>query len=114
MTDHRTPKPEPKIPTDQVISSIRQIRDTLLTSLLSEATLLFFAEEHFGTIALSPIKIEFLKRDFTELRKHSLDLVFYATLIKESGSGVPIPSDHPLIIKEVHAIFKKYGLVPSN
>lgn len=97
--------------TEQTITSIRETRDALLNALLSDAPLLVFAEQHFYTIAISPIKMEFLKRDLKELRDTSLDLVHYAGLLRESKEhGTIISSNHPLILSQIFSIFSKYGI----
>jgi hypothetical protein len=97
--------------TEQVITAIRKIRDTQIKALLDDATLLTFAETHFSTIALSPIKTEFLKRDLKELTDSSLDLVHYSALVRESkDQGLTISGNHPLFLIEIFTIFAKYGI----
>ncbi len=101
----------PIVSTEQVISIIRETRNTLLNALLNDASLMLFAEEHFNTIALSPIKTEFLKRDMKELRDASLDLVHYSAILREAKEhGLMISSNHPLIITEIFTIFAKHGI----
>jgi chorismate-pyruvate lyase len=97
--------------TEQVITNIRETRDALLNALLNDASLLVFAEEHFNTIALSPIKTEFLKRDLKELRETSLDLVHYSAILREAKEhSLMISSNHPLILTEIFTIFAKHGI----
>lgn len=99
------------ISTEQMITTIRETRNALINALLNDASLLAFAEQHFNTIALSPIKIEFIKRDLKELRDSSLDLVHYSALMRESKEqSITISSNHPLLLSEIITIFSKYGV----
>ena len=96
----------------KIIESIRQSRDFHISELLKDAVLLSFIEGHFETITLSAVKLEFLKRDLKELKKSSLDLAHYSSLIKrmkELNSGIP-DDTHPLFLEELKVIFRKYGV----
>lgn len=97
------------VSTEKIITTIRETRNALLNALLVDESLLAFAETHFNSITLSPMKLEFLKRDLKELRDQSLDLVHYSAIIRESKEQEPkFSSNHPLILAEVLTIFKKY------
>lgn len=97
--------------TEKIITIIRETRNALLNALLIDESLLAFAEIHFNTIALSPIKLQYLKRDLSELRDTSLDLVHYSAIIRASkDQEVSFSSNHPLILNEVFTIFTKYGI----
>lgn len=71
-----------------------------------------FLEAHFNTLAISPVKQEFLKRDLHELLKSSLDLVHYSSLIKEiiEIGNLGSREGHPLFHYELKVIFNKYGI----
>jgi len=96
---------------DSVINNIWSTREQTISKLLIDSALLEFMENHFDTLALSPIKIEFLKRDLKLLKEAPLDLVYYASLtkqLKESNSH-HVDKDHSLIVQEIISVFKKYG-----
>lgn len=99
-----------KVSIERIIDSIRETRDSLIQGFLSGSALTSFLDDHFGVSSLSPIKLEFLKRDLKELQNSSLDLVHYSSLIKHLKEGHPETSvnDHPLVMQELKAIFQKY------
>ena len=100
------------ISNEAIISNIWAVRNTYLTELMKEDRLMAYLEENFNTIAISHVKLEFIKRDLKELRDTSLDLVHYASIIRDTkilGSSSFTP-EHPLLEIELHTIFKKYGL----
>jgi len=101
-----------KVSIERIIDSIRESRDEVIAGFLQGSTLTAFLEQHFQIHALSPIKLEFLKRDLKELQNSTLDLVHYASLIKQlkdAGTNLPV-SDHPLVLQEIRLIFQKYCL----
>jgi len=105
-------KINPSISTETIISNIWEVRNTYLTKLMNEDRLMAYLEENFNTIAISHVKLEFIKRDLKELRDSSLDLVHYASIIRDTkilGTNSFTP-EHPLLEIELNAIFKKYGL----
>jgi hypothetical protein len=88
------------ISNEAIISNIWAVRNTYLTELMKEDRLMAYLEENF------------IKRDLKELRDSSLDLVHYASIIRDTkilGSNLFTP-EHPLLEIELNAIFKKYGL----
>lgn len=101
-----------KVSTEIVIEDLRGVRDNQISELLkNDDSLMSYLEAHYNTIAISSLKKEFLKRDLTELKNSSLDLVHYASLIKEvKETGNLIASEsHPLFQGELKMIFQKYG-----
>lgn len=112
MEKSRLSKESLEISTGVIIDNITSMRNDTINSLLkNDNALMAFLEEHFDTIAISPIKQEFLKRDLTELKNSSLDLVHYSSLIKETKeteNSVSIEG-HSLFHRELRDIFEKYG-----
>lgn len=101
-----------KVSTEFIIESLRSIRDSKINELLkTDDALMAFLEEHYNTLAISPIKREFLKRDLIELKDTSLDLVHYASLIKEVKEigNLLLIEGHPLFNLELKAIFERHG-----
>jgi hypothetical protein len=102
---------------ENVIDLIRAQRDHAINTLLKkEQLLLSFLETHYDILALSAIKMEFLKRNLRELRDTSLDLVHYASLIKEKKelNNTTIDEKHPLFLKELKATFEKGSIVRKD
>ncbi len=94
--------------TAEVIEELLKIRNNLISELLDDNGLKNFLEKEFDMIALSPIKVEFLKRDLKELQRSSLDLVHYAgliKLIKETGANA---QQSNLFLNEIRTVFQKY------
>jgi len=98
------------VSTEQIIGSIRTIRDRKIDELMKEACLLDFLEHNFRPLTISQIKVAFLKRELAELKDSSLDLSYYSSLIKqtkESDSSKPL-ENHPLFLQELKPLFQKY------
>lgn len=96
---------------EAIIANIRNSRNQLITSVISDAGIKSFLEAHFDSFEISRVKSEFLKRDLKELQNSQLDLVHYAALIrlmKEQNKEIPI-ENYPLFIDELKTVFKKYG-----
>ncbi len=81
-TNHTTEKTE-KIPTDQIIASIRDVRNQQIEELTKDPVLMAFLEHYYDTLVISNIKKEFLLKDLKELRDSSLDLAHYSSLITQ-------------------------------
>jgi hypothetical protein len=99
-----------KVSIEKIIDSIRESRDNLISGFLLGSTLVPFLEQNFNIAALSPIKLEFLKRDLKELQISTLDLVHYSSLIKQMkdvNTYLPV-ADHPLVLQEIRSVFQKY------
>lgn len=103
-------EPALKLSIDQSIETIRSHRDNHLKELLNDSKLMNFLEAQYDVFQISNVRKEFLKRDLTDLKNTSLDLVHYAALIRDmkDGTGVNVV-DHPLFLEELRNIFKKYS-----
>jgi hypothetical protein len=100
-----------KVSIEKITESIRKNRDQWINELLKESSLMLFLEEHYNTVAISRVKLEFLMRDLKELQNSSIDLVHYSALItqmKEANISIPV-ANHPLFLNELKSIVKKYG-----
>lgn len=112
MEKSRLSKESSETSTEVIIENLRSIRNNTINGLLkNEDCLMAFLEKHFDTIAISPVKREFLKRDLVELKDSSLDLVHYSSLIKEikEKGNMTVNKDHPLFNQELKLICEKYG-----
>lgn len=112
MENSQPDKTTSVISTELIIENLKFIRDTTVIGLLkNDDALMAFLEEHFDTIAISPVKQEFLKRELVELKNSSLDLVHYSSLIKEikEKGYMMVNKDLPLFNQELKLICEKYG-----
>jgi hypothetical protein len=92
------------------IEEVKKLRDNKIKSLLRTPDLMMFLEEHYNTVAISPVKLEFLKRDLKELLSSPLDLVYYSGAIRQiKEPGYDMQSCLLLIENEAKKIFEKYG-----
>lgn len=99
--------------TESIITYLHSLRNQRLQELTRhDDALMDLLEELYNTVAISPVKREFMKRDLQELRSTSLDLVHYSSLIteiKKTGDS-SLAESSTLFIDELKQIFKKYGL----
>lgn len=100
-----------KISTERIIVLVRDIRNGLIKDFMNDDTLnSWFAQQYNKTI--SPIKLEFMKRDLKELLNSPVDLSHYAGLIRqmqEHNSASIASANHELFYQELETIFKKYN-----
>lgn len=110
MQQNPSLEPALKISIDQSIDTIRAHRDSHLKELLNDSKLMNFLEAQYDVFQISSVRKEFLKRDLTDLKNTPLDLVHYASLIRDLKDGTTTtPTDHPLFLEELRIIFKKYS-----
>ena len=97
---------------EKIAESIRAVRDQTIVELLSESKLMPLLKEHFKTVAISKVKLEFLRRDLKELKNSSLDLGNYSSLIRKMKESSSIaPPNHPLFFVELKSVFEKHGVI---
>ncbi len=101
-----------KVSIEKIVESIRNERNKTIEEFLkNETSLMSFLQKHYQTVAISKVKLEFLKRDLKELYNSSLDLVHFSSLIKElKGANLEnAVHEHPLFDSELELVFKKNG-----
>lgn len=109
MQQNPSVEPALKLSIDQHIEKIRAHRDACLKELLNDKKLMDFLEAQYEVFQISTVRKEFLKRDLTDLKNTSLDLVHYAALIRDMKDGAAVTlNEHPLFMEELRTIFKKY------
>jgi hypothetical protein len=92
------------------IEEVKKLRDNKIKSLLRTPDLMMFLEEHYNTVAISLVKLEFLKRDLKELLSSPLDLVYYSAAIRQiKEQGYQMQDCFLLIDNEAKKIIEKYG-----
>ena len=108
-TNHPTEKIG-EISMDQIITSIREVRNQQIDELMKEPVLEAFLEHYYNVVALSSVKKAFLFKDLGELKFSPLDLAHYSSLItrlKETKS-INVNGNSPLFLNELKSIFQKY------
>ncbi len=95
---------------DQIIASIRRHRDRQIDELVKESNLMTFLEHYYDSVFISKVKKEFLLKDLIELKKSSLDLSHYSSLIKQmkDTTTFTVNPSHKTFLSELQNIFQKY------
>ncbi len=113
MDENRPEKNIATLSMTEIIDLIRQNRIRTIKKYLYDHEIQLHFKIQFEKEKISPVKIEFLKRDLNELLISPVDLVYYASVIndiKESNNvDLLDDSNHSIVFqKEIDAIFKKY------
>jgi hypothetical protein len=110
MQPHRLGEKTGEISMDQIIASIREVRNQQVDELMKEAVLLAFLEHYYNTVALSDVKKAFLFKDLGELKFSSLDLAHYSSLITrmKETRNMTVDKNDRLFLAELKNIFQKY------
>lgn len=106
-----SPQEAVNLSVEKVIDLIRHLRNDLIKEFLHEANLKLYFNREFNR-EITPVKLEFLKRDLKELLISPVDLSHYSSLIKlirESNSAALAEGNQDLFYKEIEAILNKYN-----
>jgi hypothetical protein len=99
-----------KLSVEKAIDLVRQVRNDLIKDfLVNDNAEKYFIERYHKP--LSKIKLEFLRRDLSELLISPVDLVHYSSLIKdirETNSANLSSGNNQLFYRELELIFDKY------
>lgn len=96
---------------DRIIEHINQQRVSFIKSLLKTDALATYLEDKFEVFGISAVKTEFLRRDLSSLAVAPLDLVHYATPIKQSKELALEPDasmTQEFVDSEVRLVIHKY------
>jgi hypothetical protein len=100
-----------KLSVEKVIDLVRQVRNDLVKDFLIKDNAQNYFAEHYNK-PLSIIKLEFLRRDLSELLISPVDLVHYSSLIKEiretNSASLSKGNNDELFYRELELIFDKY------
>jgi hypothetical protein len=99
-----------KLSVEKVIELVRQVRNDLVKDFLINDNAQNYFASHYNK-PLSKIKLEFLRRDLSELLISPVDLVHYSSLIKEIGatnSANLSKGNNELFYREIELLFDKY------
>ncbi len=100
-----------KLSVEKVIDLVRTSRNNIIRDFLID----FNLKNRFTQLynkELSLVKMEFLKRDLRDLLIAPVDLIHYATVIKqirETNITTVETVDQSLATQEIESIFKKYN-----
>jgi hypothetical protein len=96
---------------ERIIDLVRQLRNDLIKDFLDERNLKEYVNAQYKMSSLSPIKIEFIKRDLKELLISPVDTKQYAPLIhqiKATDSAALTDHNEQLFYRELESVFKRY------
>ena len=95
-----------------IIDLIRKLRNDLIKDFLDERNLQYYFEQHYNRRELSPVKIEFIKKELKELLIAPVDALHYQPLIEQikqtSTASIEAGNDR-LFYQELERIFRKYN-----
>jgi hypothetical protein len=99
-----------KLSMEVIIDRIRSHRDDLIRDLLKDGKI----QSYFSTIHqknISPVRIEFIRRELKTLSTTPVDLIHYAALIKDIRKNRNFESfgDNQIFYDEVELIFRRYN-----
>jgi hypothetical protein len=96
---------------ERIIDLIRKLRNDLIKDFLDERHLKEYVDQQFRVRDLSPVKVEFIKKDLKELMISPVNLNHYSPLINQirlTDSAALTESNEPLFFKEIEGILKRY------
>jgi hypothetical protein len=96
---------------ERIIDLIRQLRNDLIKDFLDERNLKDYIANHFRINELSPIKIEFIKKDLKELLISPVNVYYYEPLIahiRQTDSAALTENNEQLFYKELEMLFKRH------
>jgi hypothetical protein len=100
-----------KLSVEKIIDLVRQVRNDLVKEFLIKDNAQKYFVDHYNK-PLSTIKLEFLRRDLSELLISPVDLAHYSSLIKDiretNSASLSKGNNEELFYKELAGIFDKY------
>lgn len=96
---------------ERVIDIVRRLRNDLIKDFLNEDHLRQYVRVQYRITAITPVRIEFIKRELKELLISPVNMQHYADLIdqiKTSDSAALSQRNESLFYDELDHILKKY------
>lgn len=96
---------------ERIIDLIRKLRNDLIKDFLDERHLKEYSDQKFRVRDLTPVKVEFIKKDLKELMISPVNLNHYGPLIEQirsTDSAALTESNEPLFFKEIEGVLKRY------
>jgi hypothetical protein len=101
-----------KLSMESIIEKVRDSRNDLIKELLRDGEI----QSYFMTTynkSVSPVKVEFIRRELKSLSLTPVDLIHYAALIKAVRKDNDFESvgadDNQIFYQELEAIFRRYN-----
>jgi hypothetical protein len=100
-----------KLSMESIIEKVRDSRNDLIKELLRDGKIQsYFLTTYNQTI--SPVKVEFIRRELKSLSMTPVDLIHYAALIKavrKANDFDSVSADNHLYYQELEVIFRRYN-----
>jgi hypothetical protein len=96
---------------ERIIDLIRQLRNDLIKDFLDERHLKEYIANKFRISELSPLKVEFIKKELKELLISPVNTNYYESLIaqiRHTDSAALTETNEQLFYKELENLFKRY------
>jgi hypothetical protein len=96
---------------ERIVDLVRKLRNDLIKDFLDERHLREYVTNQFNIRDLSPIKVEFIKKDLKELLISPVNINHYSQLIhqvKTTDSAAISESNEQLFYKELETLFKRF------
>ncbi|SKC84164.1 hypothetical protein [Ohtaekwangia koreensis] len=107
QSDLSTQQQDPR----SIIELIQQHRNDLIKDFLDERNLVAYVAQQYKLVELSPVKIQFIRRDLKVMLAEPVDGELYREIIEDfNASGtVSFTGDHgKLFYRELDRMIKKY------
>jgi hypothetical protein len=97
---------------ENIIDLIRKVRNDLIKDFLDERFLKDYLANKYSVKELSPVKVEFIKRELKEFLIAPIDKVHYEPILKQiretNTASLFDEGNSELFYKEIDLIVKKY------
>ena len=95
---------------DRVLDLVRKTRNNLIKDFLDDRMLKEYVSTHFGVRELSPVKVEFIRRDLKALLISPVNENHYEPVISHiKAEDAPLMEvNEQLFYRELENIFKRY------
>jgi hypothetical protein len=100
-----------KLSMESIIEKVKDSRNDLIKELLKDGKI----QSHFITSynkSISPVKVEFIRRELKSLSMTPVDLIHYAALIKairKTNDFEFVTTDSQIFYDELEVIFRRYN-----
>jgi hypothetical protein len=96
---------------ERIIDLVRKLRNDLIKDFLDERHLKEYIANKYRISELSPIKVEFIKRELKELLIAPVNVSYYEPLIthiRHTDSAALAENNEQLFYRELENLFKRY------
>ena len=100
-----------KLSMEIIIEKVRDSRNDLIKELLREGKIQSYFLSTYNK-EISPVKVEFVRRELKSLSMTPVDLIHYAALIKavrKANDFDAVGADNHLFYQELEVIFRRYN-----